>query len=297
MSTGLTSLSMDKVSEGFDESSHDALGSLIGNKSLKFLRITDTVIENISPVAKQLAINRTLQLINLGNNLIHAHHTAELADALEKNSTLTSLDLSQNPIGSPKPADYYFDHGVNTSDEYDGKGIMALTAALKKNTTLTYLNLFECGLMGEYNFTSRSLTSLDISHNLIENVTGDMPALTYLNVSNNRIGPIGLTNIANNYVGNGRLTKLDISSNNLFYRDDDSGVHALANALKTNSVMKTLILKKNTIGVSPTLELNKTCTLDMRDVIMEDGVKITESEPVRDRLSRQPQLRGRLLLS
>ena len=55
--------------------------------------------ENVRALAEALETNSTLTSLDLSRNGIGAEGAARLAAALKKNSTMTSLDISRNDIG------------------------------------------------------------------------------------------------------------------------------------------------------------------------------------------------------
>ena len=77
--------------------------------------------QDVRALAAALEKNSTLTSIDLSYNNIGDEGVASMAAALEKNSTLTSIDLRANDIGV--------------------EGAASLAAALEKNSTLTSLDL------------------------------------------------------------------------------------------------------------------------------------------------------------
>jgi Ran GTPase-activating protein (RanGAP) involved in mRNA processing and transport len=75
-----------------------------------------------------------LHTLNLSNNLLGKKGAAELSVLLQKNRTLTALDLSENTLGGSQ-----MDSVVVLSKEQDG--VVALAQSLAKNPSLLSLNL------------------------------------------------------------------------------------------------------------------------------------------------------------
>ena len=193
---------------------------------------------------------------NLRKQQIDDAAVAVLGSALEKNSTVTDVNLFDNNLGSA--------------------GAEALVTALQKNTTLTNLDLSRnnLGSAGAESLavalkTNTTLTNLDLSVNKIGPAGAESLAamlktnrsLTDLNLSSNDIGPVGAESLATALKTlNTSLTKLDLSNNKI----GPVGSKSLAAALKTNTTLKDLNLSTN--GLGPTaakslavmLETNKT---------------------------------------
>ena len=74
-------------------------------------------IQSVRFIADMLKQNTTLTSINLSDNFITINGIQSIADALKQNTTLTSIDLSDNDI--------------------DTDGMQSIVDMLKQNTTLT----------------------------------------------------------------------------------------------------------------------------------------------------------------
>jgi hypothetical protein len=105
-----------------------SMESIERNKHLiQHLEIQDSAYENLSSrserykVISNIMANSTLTTLDLRGNSIGSNGAVALSEALKINSTLTTLDLSYNSMGS--------------------NGAVALSEALKINSTLTTLNL------------------------------------------------------------------------------------------------------------------------------------------------------------
>ncbi|MGC0372311.1 MAG: hypothetical protein DGJ47_001023, partial [Rickettsiaceae bacterium] len=95
---------------------------------LKYIPLTELFFtfnhiknEGAKALANLLNGNKTLTTLDLSTNNIGDEGSAALADSLHENTTLTTLDLSENNIGD--------------------EGAAALAESLKENTTLTTLDL------------------------------------------------------------------------------------------------------------------------------------------------------------
>ncbi len=89
----------------------------------------------VAAVARILAVNRSLQTLGLRMNGIGPYDLVAIATAAGRNSSLTRLDLSCNPLCEG------FGEASPVLD-----GMQALKQALVANTTLTELDLSFCGI-------------------------------------------------------------------------------------------------------------------------------------------------------
>ncbi|RIB30295.1 hypothetical protein C2G38_2153070 [Gigaspora rosea] len=211
-------------------------------KQGKFLSCGSNEINELSKVISK---NTTVTSLNLSNirlgsinvnfitNFFKRAGVKILADALCKNSMLTCLDLSKNNLGSE-----------------EGK---ALAGALCKNSTLTSLNLGNNKLGSEGGKAladalckNSTLTYLNLYDNNVGSEGGKALAgalcknstLTYLNLYNNDFRSEGGKALANALCKNSTLTYLNLYDNNL----GSHGVKALADALCKNSTLTSLDL-------------------------------------------------------
>ena len=145
--------------------------NLFANEILKLAEllsklITYTVDEKIGDtevikIAKALEKNNTLTTLNLPQNNISNIGATALAKALKINNTLTTLNLQQNDIGD--------------------EGVFALAEALKTNNTLTTLNLQQNDIGNEgvnrlvhvlFRRENESLIDIDFKYN--NKITADV---------------------------------------------------------------------------------------------------------------------------
>jgi Ran GTPase-activating protein (RanGAP) involved in mRNA processing and transport len=196
-------------------------------------------VDALKDLSDELKVNDTLTQFTMSNNIGNVG-AAALAEALKRNQTLRTLDISKNGIGSA--------------------GAAALADALKMNTTLTTLDIssnYEIGDAGaaalaEALTHNTSLTELWISNNNIglEGATALSEALKYntglktLFINFNNIGDAGAEALAEALTRNTSLKTLNINNNNI----GDAGAIALAEGLKDNKGLKSLYINNNNIG-------------------------------------------------
>ncbi|KAG9061903.1 hypothetical protein KI688_007054 [Linnemannia hyalina] len=214
-------------------------------------------VKEFGILTEALKTNSTLTTLDLESNSIGSNGAKALAEALKTNSFLTTLDLESNSIGE--------------------NGAQALAEALKTNKTLTTLNLWNNSIgengaraLSEALKTNSTLTTLDLWNDSI----GDNGAkalaealktnstLTTLNLGSNSIGDNGAQALVEALKTNSTLTTLDLWNNSI----GENGAQALSEALKTNSTLTTLDLWNNSIGengaqaLSEALKTNSTLT-------------------------------------
>ena len=192
----------------------------------------------------------SLTEVDLSSAKIKNVGAAVISVVLEKNSSLTHLDLSFNA----------FD-GVASS----------LSKALKANSSLTSLNLGG-NFVGEDGASSlskalkanSSLTNLNLSVNSIgddgaSSLSKALKAnssLTSLNLSSTSIGDAGASSLSKALKANSSLANLNLSINSI----GDAGASSLSKALKANSFLTDLDLSDNSIGDAGASSLSKTLT-------------------------------------
>ena len=159
-----------------------------------------------SGIADMLRGNTTLTSILLDRNQIGTAGAKQLAIALELNRTLVSLILYSNQIGD--------------------EGAKQLAVALNSNTTLRMLNLSRCEI--------GNVGAGKLAEMLRSNIT-----LTVLGLRDNQIGDAGASLLAEALSHNTNVTVLALSGNQIEDAQIDAKVHQ---ALRRNCI---------TYGVSP----------------------------------------------
>ena len=152
----------------------------------------------------------SLTEVDLSSATIRNVGAAVISVVLEKNSSLTHLDLSFNA--------------------FDGV-VSSLSKALKANSSLTFLNL-EGNCIGDSGASS-----------LFDALTANS-SLTDLNLGLNSIGNAGASFLSKALKANSSLTDLDLSGNSI----GDTGASSLFEALKANSSLNKLDLTDNCVS-------------------------------------------------
>ncbi|KAF9536939.1 hypothetical protein EC957_009343, partial [Mortierella hygrophila] len=228
--------------------------------------------KELVPLAEALKTNSTLTTLDLQYNKIGSYEVEVMAEALKTNSTIITLYLGNNSIGD--------------------SGAQALAEALKTNSTLINLSLDHNSIgdngaqaLSEALKTNSALTALDLRGNSIwfkgllaflEPLKNNS-ALTTLDLYDNPIGDDRAKALSEALKTSSILTTLDLYENSI----GADGAQALSEALKTNSTLTTLDLGVNSIGddgakaLAEALKTNSTLTtLNLRvNSIGDDGAK------------------------
>ena len=186
--------------------------------SLKLCNINNNGAVNI---AKAIQMNTTLQTLDMSNNEISDDGVIAISDYLKRNSSLEKLNLSTNNITS--------------------EGAKAVAEAIQVNTTLEKLDL-------SFNKLSDDGASF-ISDGLKTN-----KSLQEIKMSTNEITNKGAKTIAEALQLNTTLKQLDLSINKIF----DDGATAISNVLKTNITLQELNISHNNItnkGITKIIEV------------------------------------------
>jgi Ran GTPase-activating protein (RanGAP) involved in mRNA processing and transport len=253
------------------------------NDTLLKLTVACDMFWDAAPIACALIKNVTLNYLNIGQNDIGDSGAALLGQALSINKTLQTLILDNNSIFNALP----FCNGLRTNTglrtlslwaNYVGDdGIVEFAMALHHNRTL------QSACLHDTNF------KVSGAHALCEALKVNESLLT-LDIGNNEFGSDGAEFIAIGLENNRSLQALDMSTNciseegalcmgkalskneslqELFLGDNFicHGSINLANALKTNKSLHTLILCCNRIkddgaeSFSEALKINSTLVI------------------------------------
>ena len=191
---------------------------------------------------------------------------------LEKNSSLTHLDLSFNGIDEDVASSLSW-YSSLTFFNLEGNcigdsGASSLSKALKAKSSLTDLNLSDnrigdagASFLSQALKANSSLTNLNLSINSIGDTGASSlskalkanSSLTNLNLSFCKIGDAGASSLSEAIKENSSLTGLNLLDN----RIGDAGASFLSDALTANSSLTDLNLEGNCIGDSGASSLSK----------------------------------------
>ncbi|RIB28430.1 hypothetical protein C2G38_2239516 [Gigaspora rosea] len=208
-------------------------------------------------VAETLCTNTTLTSLNLSQNYLGSVGEA-LARALYENIILTLLSLGANNIG------------ITGGNDINDEGGKALAEALCTKIALNTLELnnnklsTEGGEARQNNILNRGGKAfakdyLHLNHlkskgsKALVNALCKNTTLTFLNLSYNYIDPEGGKSIGNALCKNIALTSLNLSNNNI----RSEGGKALTKALYENTTLTSLNVSYNNIGCVEELALVK----------------------------------------
>lgn len=220
---------------------------LANNTALDTLSLTDGKIGDAGAlaIAQALQINRTLTSLDLRNNTIRSNGAAFLAIMLGASDVASKA--KEHWKGNPwLNSDLFNKEKHNqtlksldlTGNQIGDTGVNFIYSALQKNTTLATLHLG--------NITIGENGARDLGKMLLKNAT-----LTKLVISGNNIDDTKADLIAQGLFHNKALTHLDLSNNQI----GEKGVDPLAQSLLNNSTLTTLHLGNNRIGENGALLL------------------------------------------
>uniref|UniRef100_A0A3Q0SWJ0 NLR family CARD domain containing 3 n=1 Tax=Amphilophus citrinellus TaxID=61819 RepID=A0A3Q0SWJ0_AMPCI len=206
--------------------------------------------EGAQSLAEVLQCNRKLVSLNIRKNTIAAGGAKRIADALKTNRTLTKLILCSNQLGD--------------------KGTVALAEALTVNHTLLSLQLVpsphECSANAFFNIVEYDISVHTLwggacisifCCSLQENAIGNEgviflaealktnTSLRILCLQGVSAGTSGAIKMAEALMSNQTLQTLDLRGNTVGME----GAKALANAMKFNRSLKSLNLQENSLGM------------------------------------------------
>ena len=197
----------------------------------------DGIEDYVNEIKEALQTNTKLISSTLCN--ISNHGVISIAEAIQVNTTLQNLDISNN----------------NISDA----GAAAISDSLKRNSSLVKLN------MSKNNITSEGAKK--ISEAIQVNTT-----LQNLDISSNNISDAGAAAISDSLSS---LTKLNMSKNNI----TSEGAKKIAEAIQINPTLQNINLSKNCISIEGLLyfmqAVKNNCTLQVVNITHNN---VTRSE-------------------
>ena len=198
----------------------------ITSLSLRNCSITD---DGSKGLAKMLLKNKTLVALHLDGNRISTEGAASLSTALITNDTLAVLTLKSNAALSDT-------------------GVVYLIGALEHNTTLSTLDVHNCGTINsgrilqiEKIMEDRQMNSS--FENLLERLLDDDFRVTGIDLSGRHIGDKGAERLAEALADNTQVRQVWLRDCNI----GNGGAKALASCLEQNMAIVDLFLGKNNI--------------------------------------------------
>ena len=185
--------------------------ALQSNYTLKELELCncELMLDMVKDVSRMLTVNRSLTTLDISNNPIGDDGVTHLAKALKHNITLEKLDIS---------------HCRNITDA------TPLAEALKQNQTLEELEMNQC-----------DIADIDAGVAPLAETLKQNKTLKRLNIGHCRIADAGVAPLAEALMQNKTLEWLDIS----YCGITDAGVTPLAEALQVNSSLRRLYVQGN----------------------------------------------------
>ena len=244
-------LECSSVEENLETRLVRTLGEHLDMSPSKDFYMTGINAAGAAAISIALTGNSSLITLNLSDNSIGDAGASSLSQALTENSSLITLNLNGNSIGDA--------------------GASSLSQALTANCALSTINLSR-NLLGGAGASSlslalisnSSLSTLDLSLNLIDGAGASSlfqaltanSSLTSLDLMYNSVGNDGALSLSQALAANSSLTSLDLSNN----RIDEAGALSLSQALTANSSLTTLRISSNSIGDTGASSLSRALT-------------------------------------
>jgi len=168
-------------------------------------KMDDALLESISNNQ-----DPKLTRIRLSGKKLSDEDARSLAECLQSNTTISSVDLSDNAIGNA--------------------GFAAIIEALHASSAITTLDFARNRID-----SVECLQSIRIEFN---------KKLEELDLSENYLGLEAIHQLSEGLQPNSSVTRVDLSNNQV----DDEGAESLANLIRFNSTLRELVLKTNIIG-------------------------------------------------
>ena len=193
-------------------------------------------------LARALAVNRTLEHLDISSNNIGDTSVAHIAKALLTNTTLKTLCVCHlkgfiSDSCAESLARALVDNGSSlkrleiSGNKIGDKGIDHVANALSTNTLLEVLSVRKCDIS-------------DLGAELLARALAVNRTLETLDISHNNIGDNGITHIATILESNTTLELLSVERCGI----SDLGAESIASALAANSSLKKLVINNKNIG-------------------------------------------------
>jgi len=271
------------------------------NRTLLELDVSNCQITHVElkEIIEGVKANSTLQSLIISRNILQDGGVIGLCECLKVNKTLKKLDLTKTYF--KKEGGIQIGMGIiqfntiqqlNISQNLLSEAMEAIGRYLQDNTSLLDICMSRCDItsvgakcIAQAIGINTALKVLDISYNQLDDV-GIISIANYLkrnntiqelNLSSTQMSNEGAVQIAEVLCANVALQKLDVSHNRSV---DDTGVTAIGECLKKNSVLKTLnvsgIIVTNLAAIKFAETLKVNTSLQTLKFFQEGGYSILE---------------------
>ena len=235
------------------------------NTSLQYLKINENILSDLTAehIAAGLVHNHSLKKLDISRNNITSVGATSIFRALVSNTTLESLNMSDNKLQSTPNSPLLPTSSSNSAlsthcqplspspTPHDGGVSAAMADMLSHNSTLTKLNVSDCGLTPQFCVSmfkalkhNLSLKKLDIRWTTFDQTGSEALAdmlshnstLTKLDVSDCDLSPQFCVSMFKALKHNSSLKKLDINGTTF----DQAASEALADMLSCNQSLTEL---------------------------------------------------------
>jgi Ran GTPase-activating protein (RanGAP) involved in mRNA processing and transport len=220
-----------------------ALGGMLAvNSTLQELDVSDNAewpsSKGGSTFAQALSVgisdNGSLTQFDISSNSICAKGGKVLAEALKGNQAITELNITDNKLG------------LDRRSYGDMSGVLAVANAISDMEAILSVNFLQNNIdIGQ----AGALASMLKGHPTLKSLCGNKGGETELDMSSKKLDASDAIMLATEIVGNGALTKLNISTNRIgehYARNGNTdGAQALSAAIKGKTSLKELNLSSN----------------------------------------------------
>ncbi|KAL5008709.1 hypothetical protein ScPMuIL_014290 [Solemya velum] len=204
--------------------------------------------QGVAALAHALQNNTCVLTLDLSDNWLEGEGGEHIAEMLKENCYITDLNISDNKLGSRGMAAISKMLQDNNSlrsiilsgNEFSDQDASHVAAAMNENVQLVELNL------SNNNFGEKAGEILGAS-------LGENETLEELDLSWNAFRQSGAVQLCKGITVNTRLRKLDLSMNGL----GNEGAIAIADVIKQNNALQEIYISYNRIGNSGAMALGK----------------------------------------
>mmetsp|Transcript_4441 Transcript_4441/g.7159 ORF Transcript_4441/g.7159 Transcript_4441/m.7159 type:complete len:379 (+) Transcript_4441:124-1260(+) len=255
------------------------------NSSLVSLRVDYCELDRFSPACLigMIARNMGLRSLSLARAGL-GRESRMLGKALQANTTLTSLDLTDNRIDyygateiaealRPRPQQpFLYLKALSLPRNIIGdKGVKALARALRPSTGSANRGLGrQSSQRGDGSRPSSHGSNREDLMDFDDSTLPPYASLTALDLRDNGLGPRSMTEIAASLKVNRVLRKVILTHN----KTHDDGAYALGRAMLYNTTLETLFFYDNSVGIQVAEEVSRMLNnspLEEMDMIFQLG--------------------------